>query len=155
MPPPDVVFLFRSFPLFVLSLFSLLFLLLLFGVIVDLCFLGDVQSDLFCYLFGQNPLNIYIYIYDVIVDAGCECNFFVCCMYVMFFLCYGVLFSLLREVCMMQERLFWSVLSVITFAFFFSFVSRTHYTSSSTLHEAIFIYGANLIYLKPFWVRIL
>ena len=32
-----------------------------FGVIVYLCFLGDVQSDLFCYLFGQNPINIYIY----------------------------------------------------------------------------------------------
>ena len=23
--------------------------------------MGDVQSDLFCYLFGQNPINIYIY----------------------------------------------------------------------------------------------
>ena len=30
------------------------------GIIVYLCFLGDVQSDLFCYLFGQNPINIYI-----------------------------------------------------------------------------------------------
>ena len=31
------------------------------GIIVYLYFLGDVQSDLFCYLFGQNPINIYIY----------------------------------------------------------------------------------------------
>ena len=30
-------------------------------IIVYLCFLGDVLSDLFCYLFGQNPINIYIY----------------------------------------------------------------------------------------------
>ena len=31
------------------------------GIIVYLCFLGNVQSDLFCYLFGQNPINIYIW----------------------------------------------------------------------------------------------
>ena len=41
--------------------FFVVFTIFACTVIVYLCFLGNVQSDLFCYLFGQNPINIYIW----------------------------------------------------------------------------------------------